>query len=869
MRLIDGMLSIPSLLMAMAIVGILGANIRNTTIAMAITFTPGFARLIRGQVLATKEDVYVEAARVAGASHSRIIRRHIVPNAIAPIIVQVLMVMGLALLVEGTLSYLGLSVKPPGTSLGTLLQRGFSFKERTQRGSSCPDSPSRRCAGPSTSSPTVYVTPSAARRSVGRRDGDAAERLRLRFVSKLTPVWAPLDVSNLSIEVKRYGHWVRVVDDVSLSIGEGETLGLVGESGSGKSLTASAIMRLLPQSVKMVSGTVLFGKRDISALSNKDFNALRGPQLSMVFQDPQNSLNPAYTVGNQLIETIRAHAEIDKHEAKKRAVDLLSRVGIENPADRLGDYPHQFCGGMAQRVMIALAIASQPKLLIADEPTTALDVTVQAQILRLLQSLRDEYGMSLLLISHDLSVIAEMCDRVAVMYAGQLVEAGRGEHVFLRPSHPYTEALLRSHPGVHTKGGQLVTIPGTVPDPSAMPAGCRFHTRCAYAVAECPTTAPQLVDHKVTLARCLRADQLDLQGVASHETTHAAGDAAHGAANGAANGAAAVVASGADTDRAGEVLMQLTHLTKEYAIGGGVFGKAKRLLRAVDDVTIDIRQGESVGLVGESGAGKSTVGRLVLGLTGATSGTFSFTSGDLFGDKEARKRYRRDVQVVFQNPFASLDPLMTVGDIVAEPIDVHFPMDKSARVKRVGELLGQVGLDESYRFRYPHQLSGGQRQRIAIARALATSPKLIVCDEPVSSLDVSTQAQVINLLKSLQRELGIAYLFVGHDLEVVRHISDQVAVMYLGRIVEWGPSDEVYANPKHPYTRMLLASVLSVDPRERRLHRSANDPGLQESPQPGACPYAPRCPDARDLCRSEDPVPVTIGRVSVRCNLYA
>ena len=663
---------------------------------------------------------------------------------------------------------------------------------------------------------------------------------------------AALEVRGLGVDVRRYGKWVRVVDDVSLSIAPGRTLGLVGESGSGKSLTASSIMGLLPQSVRVAEGSVKLDQTELLGLRVRALNEIRGHEIAMVFQDPQNSLNPAFTVGNQLVETIRNRRRISKDDAHAEAVALLDRVGIVRAADRLGDYPHQFSGGMAQRVMIALAIASRPKLLIADEPTTALDVTVQAQILRLLQQLRDEDGMSLLLISHDLSVIAEMADDVAVMYAGQIVEQGHADELFLRPTHPYTEALLGAQPGRGVKGQALVSIPGTVPDPSALPSGCRFHKRCSYAVEACTIEPPVLrrAGAGSEMARCIRADELVLRGVTDYL---------------AASPTASVATDPALSARHDEVLLDIRGLTKQYAVGAGVFGKSSRTLTAVDAVTIDVRRAESVGLVGESGAGKSTVGRLVLGLTPATSGQVMFEGRDLATlSKAQRKEWRRDVQVVFQNPYASLDPLMTVGDIVAEPIDVHESLSGPQRQTRIVELLTHVGLDAAYQYRYPHQLSGGQRQRIAIARALALRPKLIVCDEPVSSLDVSTQAQVINLLHDLQRNIGVAYLFVGHDLEVVRHVSDRVAVMYLGRVVEWGSSDEVYRTPRHPYTRALLSSVLSIDPTRRRLGVT---PEPDRVTSPGGCPYVARCVDAIDLCSRVDPPVVEVGTVQVRCHL--
>jgi peptide/nickel transport system ATP-binding protein len=658
-----------------------------------------------------------------------------------------------------------------------------------------------------------------------------------------------LEVEGLAVDVRRYGRWVRVVDDVSFAIEPGETLGLVGESGSGKSITALAVMRLLPAAGRLTSGTVRLEGRDVTGLSARQYNSVRGTKLSMVFQDPQNSLNPAYTIGNQMVETVRAHSELSKRAATERAVALLERVGIKHAGERLGAYPHQFSGGMAQRVMIALAIASEPRLLIADEPTTALDVTVQAQILRLLHSLREEYGMGLLLISHDLSVIAEMCDRVAVMYAGQLVETGDVGSVFLHPSHPYTDALLGAQPGLDTRGGSLVAIPGTVPDPAAMPAGCRFANRCAHAADICRAALPPLEPHGPVLVRCVRTSEVTLAGVRRTGATEAEATPRR--------------------SPSGETLLDVRGLTKDYA-AGGLLGRTKRTIRAVDDVTLDVRRGESVGLVGESGAGKTTVGRLVLGLVEPTTGSITFAGRDIAAlGKAAVRAHRRDIQVVYQNPYASLDPLMTVEDTVAEPLDIHADLSPDARRDRVEELLRQVGLDDTHRYRYPHQLSGGQRQRVAIARALSPHPLLIVCDEPVSSLDVSTQAQVINLLKDLQRDTGIAYLFVGHDLEVVRHISDRVAVMYLGRVVEWGPSDAVYSDPQHPYTRMLLASVLSTDPGRRRLRHDVEDAEDAAAATSEGCPYAPRCPEVMDVCWREDPPPITVRGVVTRCHLPA
>ena len=672
------------------------------------------------------------------------------------------------------------------------------------------------------------------------------------------PAAAPsplLEVVGLGIDVQRSSGPLRLVGDVSFRIDAGRTLGIVGESGSGKSVTAMSLMRLLPSQLRIATGTVMFDGQDLAHLSEPQLRRVRGNEIGVVFQDPQNSLNPAFTIGNQMVETIRAHTDLSRRAARARAVALLDRVGIYRAASRINDYPHQMSGGMAQRVMIAMAISLGPKLLIADEPTTALDVTVQAQILSLLRSLQAETGMGLLIISHDLSVIAETADEVVVMYGGQIVERGHVVEVLTAPTHPYTEALLAAQPESTAKGMQLATIPGIVPNAEAMPAGCRFNPRCAYALAVCRETAPSLVEvigRETTSVRCVRHDELFLRGVGI-----------------AVEADSPVVARTKDADAT--ILLEADGLTREYGLRGGRLGR-KSSFRAVDDASFVLRDGETLGVVGESGAGKSTVGRMVLGLTSASSGTVRFAGNDISTQRgEERRTTRRDIQVVFQNPYASLDSTMTIGESVAEPLEVHHRGTKSERAARVAELLQQVGLDPSLAGRRPHELSGGQRQRVAIARGLALNPKLIVCDEPVSALDVSTQAQVINLLRDLQDRFGIAYLFVGHDLSVVYQISDRIAVMYHGRIVEMGPADEIYHSPKHPYTIALLSAVLSIDPRQRRL--TATPSVAAGEPSATGCAYANRCQHVMDRCRNEVPghnqVSTGAGApVTVRCHLF-
>ncbi|HEY8547340.1 MAG TPA: ABC transporter ATP-binding protein [Acidimicrobiales bacterium] len=639
---------------------------------------------------------------------------------------------------------------------------------------------------------------------------------------------------------------VPLVEDVAFTLDRGRTLGLVGESGSGKTLIALSVLGLLPTGVRRVRGAVRFGGRDLTTLRPRELRAIRGREVGMVFQDPVGHLDPSFTVGSQLVETIRAHTDLSRGAARARAVELLDRVGVPQPDRRLRDHPHQLSGGMAQRVMIALAIAGEPRLLIADEPTTALDATVQAQILALLRSLQEERGMALLLISHDLAVVAEMADDVAVVYGGQVAERGPVVPVFDRPAHPYTAALLGAQPGGVAPGEPLATIPGSVPPPGDRPGGCRFHPRCPHATDACRTGDPPLApvgtagDPGARVSRCLRHPELTLRGVPPIADTvdgdtidggtidGDGGDRAPGpvrvevtgepdAGDGTAN-VTPVVDDTDDTDGGGAapVLVEVRDLGKDYVVRGGRWPWSKAVRTAVDGVSFRIRAGETLGLVGESGAGKSTVGRLVLGLEAPTRGEVLIDGDDLRAARGTRRReLRRDVQVVFQDPHSSLDPMMTTGAILAEPLEVHTDASRPEIEARVAELLELVGLPPTTAGRLPDTLSGGQRQRVAIARALALRPRLVVCDEPVSALDVSTQAQVVNLLVDLQRELGVAYLFIGHDLAVVRHVSDRVAVMRHGRIVEIGTSEQIHRHPRHAYTRALHDAVLSVDPRRR------------------------------------------------------
>ena len=661
-----------------------------------------------------------------------------------------------------------------------------------------------------------------------------------------------LEVDGLHVEFITDGVWVSAVENVSFTVDAGETLALVGESGCGKTVSSLAIMRLIPRSNGRISaGRVMFEDQDLLQLADDELRSVRGDQIAMVFQEPMTSLNPAFTVGQQISLAVRAHRTCSRSEAKARTLEVLDRVGIPDSARRLDDYPHTFSGGMRQRAMIAMALACEPKLLIADEPTTALDVTVQAQIIELLRSLRDETGMSVVFVTHDLGLVADLCDRVAVMYAGQVVEQAAVEHLFRRPRHPYTEGLLASMPQMATPGKRLTIIPGQVPPPGSIAAGCRFRSRCSYVIPPCEDDPIPLVSlDDGGSARCIRHEQLVLRPPV------------------AAQGPEAAVT--APPPR--EPLLDVRGLKKQFPVTSGVLRRVRGHVRAVDGVDLSVGVGETLGLVGESGSGKSTVARLVLRLVDPSGGSVMIEGRDLakLGGNDLR-RAREHMQMVFQDPYSSLDPRATIGASVGEPLTIHRGLRGRAREERVAELLDLVGIGPHLVRRYPYEFSGGQRQRIAVARALALEPRLLVCDEPVSALDVSTQSQVINLLADLQERLGLAYLFIAHDLSVVRHISHRIAVMYLGRIVETGPASEVYLRPTHPYTEALLSAIPVPDPARQRERKRIVLRGEVPSAMnpPSGCRFRTRCPYAMDICAVEDPPPfATPSGATTWCHLH-
>ena len=593
-----------------------------------------------------------------------------------------------------------------------------------------------------------------------------------------------LDVTSLGVRFDTPAGPLQAVRSLDFAVAPGEVLGVVGESGSGKSQAMLALLGLLAANGR-ASGRALFEGQDLLALDEARLNRVRGSRIAMIFQDPMTSLNPYLAIGAQMALVLRAHRGLRGREAAREAGAMLESVGIPDAGRRLRQYPHELSGGMRQRVMIATALLCRPSLLIADEPTTALDVTVQAQILELMQTLRARFGTAIILITHDLAVVAGLADRLLVMQQGECREAGSPEEIFYAPRERYTRALLAAVP------------------------------------------------------------RLDRAGPPAPPLRHA--------------GAAP--------------LLQVRGLRVGYPVlAEGLFGR-KRLLRAVEDLSFELAPGEVLGVVGESGCGKSTLGRAVLQLVPASAGSVSFLGRDLGQlERAALDAMRRDLQVVFQDPLASLDPRMTVRDIVAEPLETFEPgMAEAERSNQVAEMLSRVGLDPSHMNRYPHQFSGGQRQRVAIARALITRPKLIVCDEAVSALDVSVRAQILRLLLELRRLLDLSLIFIGHDLAVIRQVSQRVMVMYLGRVMEMAPAGELFGQPRHPYTRALLAAAPVPDPRLERSRPRVGLAGEVPSPlaPPDGCVFRTRCPHAREICAAQVPVLARHGAAEVACHRVA
>jgi len=665
-----------------------------------------------------------------------------------------------------------------------------------------------------------------------------------------------LEVRDLRTYIYTRRGVVKAVDGATFSVRRGETLGIVGESGSGKSMTCLSILRLVPEpGGRIVGGQILFDGENLLDKSPEEMRRLRGSRIAMILQDPMASLNPAMTVGEQIAETLALHRGLRGKALDERVIELLRQVRISDPERRVHAYPHQMSGGIRQRVAGAIAISCQPSLLIADEPTTSLDVTIQSQYLRLLKEIQRQTNLALVFVTHDLGIVAKLCDRVAVMYAGRIVELGRTRDIFNQPRHPYAAGLLDCLPTLRRGREPLAAIEGQPPDLANVPTGCSFAPRCPMSEPRCTERTPALEPlNSEHLVACVRAGETG--SLARRRATLASAESPVGAE---ANGAR-------------DIVLEARQLTKHFPLARGtILSRQFGTVKAVDGVDFTLRRGETLGLVGESGCGKTTTARLVLSLERPTAGGVYFRGHDihLLGRQE-RGGYRRAVQAVFQDPFSSLNPRLTIRTTVSEPLAQTEPdLTRAEVAERVAASLTRVGLRPRIADDYPHELSGGQRQRVAIARALTTNPECILLDEAVSALDVSIRAQVMNLLREIQDRSGVSYLFIAHDLAVVKYVSTRIGVMYLGKLVETAAADELYANPLHPYTQILLNNALPAHPDDVRDEVILKGEVPSAFNPPSGCRFHPRCPQALPVCAEVEPtLRDQASGHQVACHLY-
>ena len=668
-----------------------------------------------------------------------------------------------------------------------------------------------------------------------------------------------LEVRDLSTQIELSRSIVQAVGNVDVSIAAGETVGLVGESGSGKSMFALSVLGLLPPGGKIVGGSITVEDRELVGLPERDLRKVRGNDVAMIFQDSQSSLNPTKSVGQQVSEPFRLHRGASKKEGLERALEVLELVGLPQPKERLSDFPHQLSGGLRQRVMIAIALSCEPRVLLADEPTTALDVTIQAQILSVLDGLKDRLGMATLLVTHDMGVVAGRTERINVMYAGRIVETAPTDELFKAMRHPYTQSLLGSIPKMDSDPTKaLVTIPGLPPDLTNPPFGCRFAPRCPYATQQCREHEPPLTgdDPRHQFACWHPVDgpitkRPEIPGVAEvrAEVAEVLAETEQPATNGSRTGGGG--------NGLVQHLLSVDDVVCEYPVTAGALLQRKvASVKAVSGVTLHLDPGETFGLVGESGCGKTTLGKLIVGVEKLNSGRIALDGKEVFKLRGRALRHgRRDLQMMFQDPYASLDPRMRVNTILREPLVVQRMGSAKDQRQRIAKMLGDVGLPMNALERYPHEFSGGQRQRIGLARALMLEPKVIVADEPVSALDVSIRSQVLNLMKRLQAEYRMASVVISHDLAVVKYLADRIGVMYLGKLVEIGSGEDIYLRPAHPYTEALIKTIPLPDPAAEKAKTEVGIRGELPSPinPPSGCRFRTRCPRAQELCSEEEP----------------
>lgn len=688
-----------------------------------------------------------------------------------------------------------------------------------------------------------------------------------------------LSIRNLKVNYETQDGTVRAVDDVSLDIKEARQLGLIGESGCGKTTLLKAIVQVLPRNGRIQAGQILFKGMDLLRLPPAEMRQLRWREIATIPQASMDSLNPVQRVGKQLIKLLTVRGGLDKRAAHRRAVDLFDLVGLDT--GRLMHYPHEFSGGMKQRAVIAMALALNPSLLIADEPVTALDVIVQHQILEVLRQLQDELNLTVMLITHDISVVAQVCDAVSVMYAGQIVEQADAKPFFQSPAHPYSLGLQQAFPNLVRPRDVLVSIEGYPPDLRQPPQGCRFAERCPFVLDACHQTDPALEnvgDNRS--AACLRSNEMDVLRQQAEDPTlwqHVEVTQQFEGSLPAESIALTVDKSEPSTPvQNGDVLIEMRNVSKRFKIGGGLAGLLRgdkeQTVYAVNKVSFILKRGESLGLAGESGCGKSTTGKLLVKLVDASDGEILFDGLDLakLDDKELLK-FRSRVQLMFQNPFEALNPRFTLYRSLTEPLIIHGWKDETERLNRVIETLDRVNLRPAEVFldKYPHQLSGGQLQRVVLARALVLHPDFLVADEPVSMLDVSVRAGILNTTRRLARELGLATVYISHDLSLLQYTCDRIAIMYLGEIVEIGPSNDIINNPQHPYTQALIAAVPVPDPTIENPPLRVQEGVPRPTEQFAGCPFVQRCPDAMEACLNIPP-PQIIGSNEhiTQCHLY-
>jgi len=692
---------------------------------------------------------------------------------------------------------------------------------------------------------------------------------------------ALLEVRDLVVRYKTEHGSVRAVDRVSLDLEEAQQLGVIGESGCGKTTLARAVMRKLASNGSIESGSILFKGQDLLTLSRREMRALRWREIAIIPQASMDSLDPVQRVGTQMEEVLRVRGNYDRRAAKRRAADLFSLVALES--QMLTQYPHEFSGGMKQRAVIAMALALDPSLLIADEPVTALDVVVQHQVLEVFKRLAMELDLTVMLITHDISVIASVCDSVAVMYAGQVVESAPATTLFAAPRHPYTLGLQNAFPNLVEPKDELISIEGYPPDLLTPPIGCRFARRCPFSIDACHRTEPALANvGPGHTSACLRADEVPgMRDIASEPQTWLNTDAARemrGAGSTSAEaGAATAVATADSGTRSDEILMDVVGLAKHYKLHAGLAsiarGQGQQIVYAVNGLSFQMVRGESLGLAGESGCGKTTTGNLLIRLLEPTEGSVSFEGQDIAHLQGTHlKAFRKKAQLMFQNPYEALSPRFTIYRSLSEPLMIHGWRDEQTRLERILETLDQVNLHpaESFLNKFPHQLSGGQLQRIVLARALILRPEFLVADEPVSMLDVSVRAGILNTMRGLTREMGLTTVYISHDLALLQYTCDRIAVMYLGQIVELGPARQVIANAKHPYTQALVSAVPVPDPTMPKPEPRIREGVPQARDLPKGCLFQNRCLDVMPICRELVPPWMTVGdEQHVLCHLYA